>query len=54
MSTRKKIRVEITTEDLTSITQLREKINQILSAEKEAKKAAQVLTHWINKIKKSK
>jgi hypothetical protein len=54
MSTRKKIRVEITTEDLTSITQLREKINQLLSKEKDAKKAAQLLTHWINKIHKTK
>ena len=51
MSTNKKIRTEVTTEDLTSITTLREKIDQLIKNETDAKKAAQVLKLLLEKDK---
>lgn len=54
MSTNKKIRTEVTTEDLATITTLREKINQQIQNETNAKKVAHILKLLIEKDKPKK
>ena len=54
MSTKRKLRVEITAEDLATINTLREKINQQLQIEDNAKKAALILNFILQKNKSKK
>ncbi len=54
MSSKKKFQPEIKQEDLTSITNLRNKINNLLNSESDAKKAAQVLNLWLQEKEKTK
>lgn len=43
------IQPEVTKEDLSAIPKLRNLINHLLNSEKDAKKAAQVLSNWLSK-----
>lgn len=53
MSSRKKVPVELSVKDLSTINQLREKINQVIAKESNAAKAAQILKIWLDKLKQS-